>query len=190
MINKFHEVSRSELSKSVNKVAIGEASEMQSIAEILDRLMRPAEKKIETSRKAALYLINQRRKLVTASPGNQWHVYELCKQIYELAEIDRVNFNGATYEEKLCLIKLLVPSCEPKVLELGVREYHNSRIQNRWGMHYLQDELLQKHETVEETMQVFQTIIMDFIDSKGLSSELQTFISQYEFNEDHILAEH
>jgi hypothetical protein len=76
-----------------------------------------------------LYLlkdIQSARKKVAANPNNPWLIYELCKKIYELAGIDRVDFNGATMSEKMKLIRFIVPFARLETLWEGVGEYHDS----------------------------------------------------------------
>jgi hypothetical protein len=70
--------------------------------------------------------IHSARKKVAANLDNPWLIYELCKKIYELAEIDRVDFNGATMSEKIKLIRFIVPFARLETLWEGVGEYHDS----------------------------------------------------------------
>lgn len=83
--------------------------------------------------------IQQRRQLVWKSPINEWGVYELCKSVYELAEIDHVDFNGADYLDKMKLIRSIIPFASPEALIDGVMEYHESRMRQNWGMSYLME---------------------------------------------------
>lgn len=83
--------------------------------------------------------IQEWRYQVRQRPYHQWSVYALCKAVYELAELDRVNWNAAFLSEKLELILDLIPFAEKKAVCEGVMEYHDSRLQQGWEMAYLQE---------------------------------------------------
>jgi hypothetical protein len=79
----------------------------------------------------------RRMTVVKADPMNQWQVYELCKCIYSLAELDRVDFNGAGFMEKVRLVHQLAPFADPAAIAQGVLEYHDSR--RDWTMDFLRE---------------------------------------------------
>lgn len=84
-----------------------------------------------------LGLIQRERWIIQKIPNNQWLVYDLCKKVYELAEIDRVNFNGASLPDKVTLIQSIIPFADAEALSEGVTEYHLSRQRLGWSMCYL-----------------------------------------------------
>lgn len=137
MINQFHADSQEEL---VGRVSRPSEPDMQtndliSFSQAIDDAMNFW--KLRDRQKRAHYLndIQRRRELVLDRPDNLWQVYELCKDIYELAELDRVDFNGATLTEKMKFIKAVVPFAKSRSLREGVIEYHMSR--KSWRMNFL-----------------------------------------------------
>lgn len=93
-----------------------------------------------------LNIIQERRFRICQNPHHEWGVYELCKAVYELAEIDHVDFNGASVEEKIVFIRQLVPYVSSNALSYGVEEYHDSRARQGWTMNYLNEADVQPAE--------------------------------------------
>lgn len=112
----------------------------KDVDQLFDNFMEHLNRSDDEKRAELLKRIHQSRELVKETPDNLWFVYELCKDIYDLAELDRVDFNGASYVEKLNLIRLIVPFAGTEEVQEGVAEYHESRKQNSWTMHYLREE--------------------------------------------------
>ncbi|WP_143014343.1 MULTISPECIES: hypothetical protein [unclassified Paenibacillus] len=136
------------------------------------------------ARERALLAVSHRRLLVSEFPGNQWHVYELCKAVYELAEIDRVDFNGASLAEKRSFISSLIPKVEDAALREGVHEYHISCQHDGRRMNWIVEDEQNKLLTVAEAAQISQDILCSFIEHKGLTAELQAYVAQFEFAQD------
>lgn len=144
MLKLFHPVSQGVLlqpapKRHPRKQADNEIVNLKHISEAaaeLDQYMRMGN---DQRRLHRLGTIQERRYLIRLQPDNQWGVYELCKAVYELAELDRVNWNAAELPEKLELILDLAPFAEKKAVCEGVMEYHDSRRQQRWEMEYLQE---------------------------------------------------
>lgn len=59
-------------------------------------------------------------------PDDYWRVYDLCKRIDEIAEIEKVPFAKASLTEKIATVSKLIKFVEPEVLIEGVVEYHES----------------------------------------------------------------
>lgn len=106
---------------------IGEFNQFQNMAETQKRLYW-------------LNIIQERRLLIQQSPHNEWSVYELCKAVNELAEIDQVDFNGSSIGEKIVFIRQLVPCVTSSALRYGVEEYHDSRAFPGWATDYTEDD--------------------------------------------------
>lgn len=91
----------------------------------------------EFSSEQAINGVNQFRVRVQQMPDIDDLIYELCKRVYEVAEIERVDFNGAPLADKIQLIQQLVPFAHAAALSSGVFEYHQSR--KSWPMNYMVD---------------------------------------------------
>ncbi|ASS64717.1 hypothetical protein [Paenibacillus sp. RUD330] len=109
------------------------------VIERLDRLRKAtdAERKEILHSEAIANVWRRQQAIRLCNDEIVWHVYELCKALYELAEIDRVDLNGATYMEKVRLISKIIPGADSGGIAEGVREYHESR--RRWPMEFLKD---------------------------------------------------
>lgn len=114
---------------------------MQHISEIIDKFgdRLVLERSKDEVREELLSRIQTRRHLINESPRNEWGIYELCKDIYELAELDRVDLNGSTFIEKLNFIRSIIPFAEIEPLVEGVTEYNDSRIGEDWKMNFLKE---------------------------------------------------
>lgn len=95
---------------------------------------------IQRNHERSIEEINQARAQVQSNPDNYSLIYELCKRVYELAELERVNFNGAEFMEKYKFIMQLVPFADRIAIAEGVSEYHESRINLNWMMQFLSDD--------------------------------------------------
>jgi hypothetical protein len=137
MINKFHELSRATLQLPPKYVRKDQG--MVSVRTVVKELRYYARKSEEEQRSEWLERIHRSRQMIMDRPNNEWLVYELCKDIYELAEIDRVDFNGASLKDKKELIRIIVRYATIRALNEGVAEYHESRIRNNWKMNYLSE---------------------------------------------------
>lgn len=143
MINKFHVNSQKEMTNALvgDHLAFRKReSNMRHISDCVDEALNFWKKSDDEKRVEYIRLVQQRRQLVRERPDNLWQVYELCKNIYELAELDRVDFNGATLTEKMKLIKTVAPFAKSRSLREGVIEYHESRNRDKWKMNFLTDE--------------------------------------------------
>lgn len=74
----------------------------------------------------ALIGINRSRYRIRQMPSQHLAIYELCKSINQLAVLEMVDFNGATYAEKVALIRLIAPFADNEAIAEGVREYQES----------------------------------------------------------------
>lgn len=147
MINKFHELSRKVL--LLPPVYIRIEHELVHIRTAVANIRRYARLSLEEQRSEWLERIHKSRQMIMDRPDNLWLVYELCKDIYELAEIDRVDFNGSSLMEKMVLIRQIVKFADLEALQEGVTEYHLARNQKNWPMRYLEG--VNEHaETVEK----------------------------------------
>ncbi|ASS66517.1 hypothetical protein [Paenibacillus sp. RUD330] len=145
MIRAFKEESQ----RAVLKTAHSELALMEAIHKIrsdrtdyiarLDRLRNAVDsERNRLLRDEAISLVWNRQYAIRSCRGEiNWLVYELCKALYELAELDHVDLNGATYMQKVRLISQVIPGADPGGIAEGVREYHESR--RRWPMEYLKD---------------------------------------------------
>lgn len=146
MLNLFHQRSQEVLVKPVVSIQLPQR-DMRSFADCSQGVDRWAKSMIaattsqreELLRDKALANISERRRLVYDRPHHEWGVYELCKAVYELSEIDQVDFNGVSKEEKIVFIRQLVPCVTSSALQYGVEEYHDSRAFPRWPMDYTKD---------------------------------------------------
>ncbi|PNQ78893.1 hypothetical protein [Paenibacillus sp. F4] len=147
MLNLFHPISQKSLTGTVHQHRRLESS-LIPMGDVLGEVGTQAgELRVATTsqgqdhrRGKALKHIETRRRLVYNRPDNEWGVYELCKAVYELAEIDQVDFNGADLIEKMMLLRKLVPFVSSSALQIGVTEYHDSRNRQGWGMDFLKCE--------------------------------------------------
>lgn len=146
MINRFHISSQSELIKPIFRERHSKinTNELFHIGKDVDRLFNEFKARLSWTelehRTDKLKRIYKSRQLILECPDNLWLVYELCKDIYELAEIDRVDFNGSSLSEKTVLVTMIVPFAKLEALQEGVIEYHLSRERENWTMHYLKSE--------------------------------------------------
>jgi hypothetical protein len=132
MMNQFNKISQAALlAGNMSVVVQGRLQSKKLRVEILNN--------IKTS-----------QNLIKEDPENLWRVYSLCKQVYELAELDRVDFNGASYIEKLNLIRQIAPFADPEALSEGVAEYHESRVRENWKMRFL--EVSDDRESIQRTV--------------------------------------
>jgi hypothetical protein len=147
MINKFHISSQSELTRSVDRDLASMKSELIHIGKDIDRLFKEFKERLNWTdaehRNQKLKRIQKSRQMILEEPENLWLVYELCKDIYELAEVDHVDFNGAQSSAKISLIYKVVPFADPDALNEGVMEYHISRERENWTMHYLTEGVIE-----------------------------------------------
>lgn len=147
MLNLFHPISQKSLTGTVYQHRRLESS-LIPVGDVLGEVGTQAgELRVATTsqgqdhrRGKALKHIETRRRLVYNRPDNEWGIYELCKAVYELAEIDQVDFNGADLIDKMLLLRKLAPFVSSSALQTGVSEYHNSRNRQGWGMDYLKCE--------------------------------------------------
>jgi hypothetical protein len=144
LLAAFHPVSQGIMlqpapAQDPRKQADNEINNLKRISEVVAEVYQYMCMKRDERRLHCLAGIQERRFLIRQQPDNQWGVYELCKAVYELAELDRVNFNAAGLPEKLELILELIPFAENKAVCEGVMEYHDSRLQQGWEMAYLQE---------------------------------------------------
>jgi hypothetical protein len=147
MIDKFQQNSQEEMIKPISRISPPESSGIMHISEAFEEVLYHLEHyDPEKAIHDCLDLINEARWLLSNSPGNQWSVYELCKSVYKLAELEYVDFNGASLIAKLQLIKKLAPFAETKALSLGVVEYHESRSRQNWQMNHLMDPVGEIHD--------------------------------------------
>ncbi|MNB67210.1 hypothetical protein D3C81_837490 [compost metagenome] len=150
MLHLFHTTSQNVLrspapTESVRFLMDNEIERLKSIREAIAEFEQRRRMAAEEMRLNRLVEVQERRWLIQKQPRNEWGIYELCKCIYELAEIDRVDFNGAGVPQKLELIQMIVPFADPQALCGGVLEYHDSRRTQGWGMAYLQEPEIQNH---------------------------------------------
>ncbi|QWU15697.1 hypothetical protein SAMN04487895_12745 [Paenibacillus sophorae] len=154
MLNLFHPHSQKRLLEPVNPAPVQERG-LRKIGEIRndvdawvrDLKAKPAVQWAGIQRNRALNEIAARRKLVRIKPHDKWAVYELCKAVYELAEIDRVNFNGASYWDMIQFIRVVIPFASPWGMN-GVWEYYHSRRVQGCGMAYLQEPAAAEEERI------------------------------------------
>jgi hypothetical protein len=137
MINQFHKTSQLEL-MGHNLPNPRTRGGVQCMTDLMDDFIVSLNMTEEQRRTECIREIQEKRQSTREDPKNLWRVYELCKQVYELAELDRVDFNGASYIEKLNLISQIVPFADPEALAEGVVEYHESRIRENWKMRFLE----------------------------------------------------
>lgn len=148
MIKQFHKLSQRVL--LLPPVYIRIEHKLVHIRMAVANIRRYARMSLEEKRSEWLERIHKSRQMIKDRPDNLWLVYELCKDIYELAEIDRVDFNAATLADKSALITLIVPFAELEALQEGVTEYHLSRERENWTMHYLTRGVNEHAETIEK----------------------------------------
>jgi hypothetical protein len=166
MITKFHKDSQTEMLKPISDVRLHRRHEgMEPISNVIDHMRKRSGTE---HRSGVLAMINERRRIIYESPNNEWGVYELCKLVYELACIDNVDFNGNTYGEKCSFIRQLVPFANIKAVTAGVIEYHESRKRD------------EQQTYVSEAMQLSQTILLSFIQKKGMMREFQAYVADFE----------
>lgn len=140
MLKLFHPVSQGVMLQSAPVKDPGHlAGTMRHISQVTADLDRYIRMSPEQKRLHRLKVIQSWRFLIRQQPDNHRGVYRLCEAVYELAELDRVNWNAAELPEKLELILDLVPFVEKKAVCEGVMEYHDSRRQQMWEMEYLQE---------------------------------------------------
>ncbi|MEC0171149.1 hypothetical protein [Paenibacillus graminis] len=144
MLKCFHPVSQGIMLQPApvrdpRKQADNEINNLKHISEAAAELEQYMRMGTDQRRLHCLAVIQERRFLIRQQPDNEWGVYELCKAVYELAELDRVNFNAAGLPEKMALILELIPFAENKAICAGVLEYHDSRLVQGWEMAYLQE---------------------------------------------------
>ncbi|MEK5414478.1 hypothetical protein [Paenibacillus sp. FSL L8-0708] len=142
MMKLFHPVSQGVMlqpvpAKNPRKQADNETTRLRSMTEAAAEWEQYIHMNNDQRRLHCLSIIQERRWLMRRDPGNEWGVYALCKAVYELAELDRVDFNRAEFPKLFEFIRALVPQADNPTVLAGVLEYYESR--KRWPMAYLQE---------------------------------------------------
>jgi len=185
MLSKFHIDSQNALIKPAGEIKLSKGRGMVSAGDLAREYIEILRQGNEKARQSAIEGVNMRRRLIYERPSNEWGVYELCKEVYLLAEIDRVDFNGASYETKCSFIKMLVPFASPEAISDGVAEYHESRLREGWEMQWMiDDERKFKEETKDIALQFTQDLLTSFIQDKGLTAEFQAYVANFELAHD------
>ncbi|SDJ76903.1 hypothetical protein [Paenibacillus naphthalenovorans] len=183
MIAQFHEDSQCELIKPVESIDLLKRSQPLPSLKAIDAWFKSLREGEKGARERALMQIGYRRLMCHDQPENVWQVYELCKAVYELAEIDRVDFNGAYLDQKCRFIRDLIPFANLDIVNEGVLEYHESRQREGLRMQWkVEEEHKQTQEVVIDAAQLNQNILLSFIQHKGLITEFQAYVGQYELN--------
>lgn len=125
MIQLFHEQSQN-VFKRAPRVTRESGSSLVHISEMAGELKQFVRMSQDERRLYWLNIVQERRYLVSQQPRNHWFIYELCKVLNEVAEIDHVDFKAAGYAEKLNLIWYIVPFASHEALSEGVTEYHDT----------------------------------------------------------------
>lgn len=139
MFSSFHAESQKVMSTAPVIVREPESS-IVHISDMAGEFLQFFMMNLEQKRRYWLNIVQERRQRVNQEPCHEWGVYELCKAVYELAEIDHVDFNGASISEKMSFIRRLVPMVSSDALRYGVEEYHDSRARQGWTMSFLKSE--------------------------------------------------
>ncbi|MEK8132925.1 hypothetical protein WMW72_34090 [Paenibacillus filicis] len=191
MINKFHPYSQSRLVEDVENIEIAEtgitdaATAGRRALEWFERLGKlEGEELAQARREQALDEIAKFRRVCFDYSPNGWHIYTLCKKICELAEIDRVDFNGSDYQSMVALIEETVPFVESETLVAGICEYESMVQRTGHRMNWIVEDEQNKLLTVVETVQLSQDILYSFIEHKGLTADLQVYVEQFELSQD------
>ncbi|MEK5415862.1 hypothetical protein [Paenibacillus sp. FSL L8-0708] len=142
MLKLFHPVSQGVFLQAVpvrdpRKQADNESTTLRSMREAAAELEQHIRMDSDQKRLYALARVQERRYLIRKYSSNEWGVYELCKAVYEVAELDRVDFNRAEFPKLFEFIRALVPQADNSTVLAGVLEYYESR--KRWPMAYLQE---------------------------------------------------
>ncbi|MDN4069244.1 hypothetical protein QYF50_15435 [Paenibacillus vini] len=82
-----------------------------------------------------LNIVQERRYLAQRNPLNEMNIYELCKAVSKLSEIDGVDFVGSSIGEKIRFIRQLAPNTSSQALVYGVEEYHDSQVRQNGAFH-------------------------------------------------------
>lgn len=140
MLKLFHPVSQGVMLQPAPVNDPGQLTgTMRHISQVTTELDRYMRMSLEQKRTHRLDVIQGWRFLLRQQPDNQRGVWRLCEAVYELAELDRVNWNAAFLSEKLELILDLIPFAKTKAVCEGVMNYHDSHRRQEWEMDYLQE---------------------------------------------------
>jgi uncharacterized Fe-S cluster-containing protein len=99
----------------------------EEVKERFELLMRMSEKeKKEYLLQEAIDDYRSHKRVLKDNPNNSWHVYEVCKKINAIAELEEIDFKGASLQKKVYMFIDLLPFVNPHVVVEGVTEFHES----------------------------------------------------------------